>query len=526
MVVADSIRHDRELHDFDLHRTGTESPGGQPEVLRDGAAAQYGSDAIAGVLNFLLKDDRSGGSVEVRGGTHGAGDGRQYAVAANAGLPLGRTGFANFSLEYGNTASTDRSVQRADAARLVAAGNRDVGDPAQQWGSPEVDDDLKLFANLGHLFANGVQAYGHAGYARRDALTFFYFRNPNPRGGVFSNDGGRTLLVGDVLAARGQGSADCPTVAVTGDVPDPAALRAVFGDPNCFSFQERFPGGFTPRFGVHLAGGAEWRNERFLIGLGQPESWQQGPYAARGFSVGSNGTPGFGPLAAGTWNRANAAVYGDIELRGASRDWTVGTAARYEHFADFGATLNGKVSARVPLSGRLALRGSLGTGFRAPALLNPDRIADRIRLLEEALPDTRWSAGVDQAVGRGALLARLSYYGGWYDRRDAHRYRGQPMVDLELSWPPARRRRAGGRGPERPEHLSGREPQRGQAGQPLSALRPVRLQRRVLLHAARLPVARRLNGLAAGRLPASIASVSRWSSPRASRHRSAWTDRR
>ena len=209
----------------------------QIEVLRDGAAAQYGSDAIAGVLNFLLKDDRSGGSVEVRSGTHGAGDGRQYAVAANAGLPLGGTGFANLSLEYGNTASTDRSVQRADAARLVAAGNRHVGDPAQQWGSPEVDDDLKLFANLGHLFANGVQAYGHAGYARRDVLTFFYFRNPNTRGGVFSGDGGRTLLVGDVLAARGEGPAGCPTVAITGDVPDPTALRAVLDDPNCFSFQ-------------------------------------------------------------------------------------------------------------------------------------------------------------------------------------------------------------------------------------------------------------------------------------------------
>ena len=179
----------------------------QIEVLRDGAAAQYGSDAIAGVLNRLLKDDRSGGRVEVRSGTHGAGDGRQYAVAANAGLPQGGTGFANLSLEYGNTASTDRSVQRADASRLVAAGNRDVGDPAQQWGSPEVDDDLKLFANLGHLFANGVQAYGHAGYARRDVLTFFYFRNPNTRGGVFSGDGGRTLLVGDVLAARGEGPA-------------------------------------------------------------------------------------------------------------------------------------------------------------------------------------------------------------------------------------------------------------------------------------------------------------------------------
>ena len=140
-------------------------------------------------------------------------------------------------------------VLRDGAAALIAVGNRHVGDPAQRWGSPQVDDDLKLFANLGHLFANGVQAYGHAGYARRDVLTFYYFRNPNTRGGVFSNDGGRTLLVGDVLSARGEGSAHCPTVAVTGDVPDPVALRAVFDDSHCFSFQERFPGGFAPRFG-------------------------------------------------------------------------------------------------------------------------------------------------------------------------------------------------------------------------------------------------------------------------------------
>ena len=96
-------------------------------------------------------------------------------------------------------------------------------------------------------------------------------RNPNTRGGVFSGDGGRTLLVGDVLAARGEGSAGCPTVAVTGDVPDPGALRAVLDDPHCFSFQERFPGGFTPRFGGvaqdasvvgglrgQLAGGVLW----------------------------------------------------------------------------------------------------------------------------------------------------------------------------------------------------------------------------------------------------------------------------
>ena len=119
-------------------------------------------------------------------------------------------------------------MQRPDAAGLVAAGNRHVGDPAQQWGAPQVDDDLKVFANLGHLFANGAQAYGHANHARRDMLTFYYYRNPNTRGGVLSNDGGRTLLVGDVLAARGAGSAHCPPVAITNNAPEPAALAQVF----------------------------------------------------------------------------------------------------------------------------------------------------------------------------------------------------------------------------------------------------------------------------------------------------------
>ena len=87
----------------------------QVEVLRDGAAAQYGSDAIAGVMNFQLKDDRSGGSLTLRTGGHRAGDGRAWTVAGNAGLPLGETGFANLSVEYGDTGATSRSVRRADA---------------------------------------------------------------------------------------------------------------------------------------------------------------------------------------------------------------------------------------------------------------------------------------------------------------------------------------------------------------------------------------------------------------------------
>ena len=221
----------------------------QVEVLRDGASAQYGSDAIAGVINFLLKDDPSGGSLELNTGTFRAGDGDSYSLAGNVGLPLGETGFANLSLEYGNANPTDRSVQRADAAALVAAGNTHVRDPAQVWGNPRIEDDLKLFGNFGHLFANRVQLYGYANYADKKVTEGFFFRNPNVRHGIYSLDGGQTLLVGDTRQARGLGSADCPVVRVSDDVPDPDALARVFADPDCFSFQEIAPGGFTPQFG-------------------------------------------------------------------------------------------------------------------------------------------------------------------------------------------------------------------------------------------------------------------------------------
>ena len=417
----------------------------QVEVLRDGASAQYGSDAIAGVLNFQLKDDPSGGSFEFRSGVHGAGDGRSYAVAGNAGLPLGANGFANLSLEYGNTGPTSRSVQRDDAQALIDAGNTAVADPVQIWGSPEIDDDLKLFGNFGHLFDNGLQFYGHANYASKTVTGGFYFRNPNTRWGIYSPDGGETLLIGDALDARDgvvDGSANCPAVAVTDHRPDPAALRAVFDDPNCFSFQELLPGGFTPQFGgdsadaavvagvrglaangfvwdasasvgahevdlfitdtvnaslgpetpldfrpgrnrqrevnlnfdvshpvtgrVNVAAGGEWRQERFTTVQGDRASWVTGPYGAQGFASTSNGFPGYGPLTAGVWSRANVAVYGDLEVRGADDAWTAGAALRVERFDDFGVTTNGKVSGRYQVTPVLALRGSASTGFRAP----------------------------------------------------------------------------------------------------------------------------------------------------------------
>ncbi len=219
------------------------------EVLRDGASAQYGSDAIAGVINFLLKDDAFGGAIELNSGSYIRGDGAGYSVAGNFGLPMGANGFANLSFEYGGADPTNRSVQRRDAAALIAAGNHNVAQPAQIWGNPAIDDDVKLFANIGSRSDGGLEFYGFANYAEKTMTEGFFFRNPNSRQSIYSLDGGQTLLIGDVLRAQGAGSANCPVVTVTGNVPDPDALAQVFADPNCFSFQEIAPGGFTPQFG-------------------------------------------------------------------------------------------------------------------------------------------------------------------------------------------------------------------------------------------------------------------------------------
>lgn len=417
----------------------------QVEVLRDGASAQYGSDAIAGVMNFHLKDARSGGALEVRAGGFGDGGGEGYTISGNTGLPLGATGFANLTAEYGRSNSSSRSVQRADAALLVSRGNTHVRDPAQVWGAPEIEDDLKLWGNFGYFLGSGTKAYAHANYASQRITRGFFYRNPNTRSGVFSLDAGETLLVGDLLDAQDgvlDGSAGCPVVRVTDGLPDPAALQQVLSDPNCFTFQELFPGGFTPQFGgdvrdaslvvgvegqvgrlqwdvsgnygsnevdffifntvnaslgratptafdpglyrqvdidlnvdaaytvsdlLDVAAGFEWRDEHFTIGLGEDDAWTIGSLAPQGFSAGSNGFPGFSPIAAGDWHRTNTALYADAELRDYRNDrWTLGGALRFENFEDFGSTLNGKLAGRYALTGGLGLRGSLSTGFRAP----------------------------------------------------------------------------------------------------------------------------------------------------------------
>ena len=243
------------------------------EVLRDGAAAQYGSDAIAGVINFNLKDSASEGSFEVKYGQYSEGDGTTTIFAANKGFAIGDNGFINLTAEWGGADATDRSVQRADAAALIAAGYQNVNNPAQVWGTPEVEDDYKIWANFGADIADNIEFFGNANTNSKTVTGGFYYRNPTNRGGVYSGDGGETLLIGDLTpgpvgqdnsafpALSAGDGVDCPTVTMDGLTPDATAMAAVQADANCFSFQELITGGFTPNFG------GEVTDTAFLLGL-------------------------------------------------------------------------------------------------------------------------------------------------------------------------------------------------------------------------------------------------------------------
>ena len=242
---------------------------GRLEVLRDGASAQYGSDAIAGIMNFVLKEDSEGAMFDAKWGTHFEGDGDAMTLAGNVGLPLAGSGFVNLSLEWKEADPTSRSVQRGDAQGLIDAGNTHVRQPAAQiWGAPEISDDIKFFANLGAEMGNGSEFYAFGNWAKRQVEGGFYYRNPHTRGGVFRGpeleDGTPTVKVADL---SGDGTGNCPVVRIVNNAPDSAALAQIAGDPNCYSLIERFPGGFTPQFGgyVHdtsVAGGirGEWDN--------------------------------------------------------------------------------------------------------------------------------------------------------------------------------------------------------------------------------------------------------------------------
>lgn len=233
----------------------------QVEVLRDGASAQYGSDAIAGVFNFLLKENSEGLSLEYRTGLYtNSSDGETHFLAGNVGLPLGDRGFLSLSFDTLNQQPTNRAVQRGDAQGIIDRGNIAVldssltTDTVMRQGLPKVDA-FNGFFNAGIELDTDLEFYSFGGYGEKTTDLGFFFRNPENRNGVFTR--GNNQLIFDVTP---DGTGDCPVIPSTQrtGVGSPhgtsslAAMTESRNNPNCFSFAEWWPGGYTPQFGADM----------------------------------------------------------------------------------------------------------------------------------------------------------------------------------------------------------------------------------------------------------------------------------
>jgi iron complex outermembrane receptor protein len=229
----------------------------QVEVLRDGASAQYGSDAIAGVINFRLKENREGVSLEYRTGLYtNSSDGETHYLAGNVGLPLGPDGFVSISFDTLNQQPTNRAVQRQDAQDVLDRGNIAIlessltTDTVMRTGLPKVDS-FNLFINAGIELTPNQELYSYGGYSEKDTDLGFFFRNPENTNGIFTL--GANQLFFDLTP---DGSGNCPVIPRGPNAEHGTSSLAAYShginDPNCFTYLEWWPGGYTPQFGAFM----------------------------------------------------------------------------------------------------------------------------------------------------------------------------------------------------------------------------------------------------------------------------------
>ncbi|MGB5352254.1 MAG: TonB-dependent receptor [Woeseia sp.] len=235
----------------------------QTEILRDGAAAQYGSDAIAGVMNFVLNDASDGFTAEVRTGEYFEGDGNLFQFAANGGFQLGNDGFANVTFQWMEQDASSRSTQRTDAQTLINAGNTAIRQPyAQIWGAPEYRDNYNVFINSGIQLSSTQELYAFGNVGGRETEGGFFYRNPNSRSGVYTNGNIRAVVDTNIRRGDTNVTSNCPALTSPGSggngVPlNPAvvaadALALANLPANCWVKNQVVPGGYTPQFGGKL----------------------------------------------------------------------------------------------------------------------------------------------------------------------------------------------------------------------------------------------------------------------------------
>jgi iron complex outermembrane receptor protein len=380
------------------------------EVLRDAAAAQYGSDAIAGVINIILKSQTGGTDVSLEGGQHYTGDGELFATGASTGFAIGSKGFLDISAEYRDRGETNRAGPdslRVNPPRVTQR----IGDADSK--------DLAAWLNAA-IPAGPGELYAFGGYSNRKGNSSGFFRTSGdgrtvpaiyPNGflptiiteptdtslaagyrGAFANDWKYDLGVnyGDSeFKFREENTVNVsywyepvnpanPTGPRVQESPTSADTGTLELDQ--LSFTLDFAGKVDWGVGsgpLNVAAGAEYREEGYKIKPGDEVSYEYGRTDNRNIRIldqngniaqpGTQGFPGWSPREAVDANRNTSALYVDVESQLAKR-FLAGAAVRWEDYSDFGSTVNGKLSGRLDFTDRVALRATVSTGFRAPGV--------------------------------------------------------------------------------------------------------------------------------------------------------------
>lgn len=415
---------------------------GHVEVLRDGASAQYGSDAIAGVINILL-DDAPGLNAFAQASRYYEGDGNEYQWGMHAGIALGDRGAIAFTGQFDRQEATSRTRQRPDAIKFQNDNPQlNVPNPVQRWGQP--DQERIAGAINGHYdLTDAVTAYAFGTVQQGEGATDFNWRNPADTGSVYNPStvfpgfSFRDLYPAGFAPRFGTEFNDYQTVGgFRGDASEAfhydlsaslsrsridykmkESLNASLGpnSPTSFylgrleqrefnlnaDFVYRLPlGGAEP---LNIAFGAERRVETYQVSPGDPASYAVGPGAATGLAPNSNGFPGFSPAQAGEWDQRSYAGYLDLEWKPVEM-LTLGAAGRYEDFSEFGDTFNYKLAGRFePIDG-LAARVTYSTGFRAPtpAQLNTRQVTQGLNAQLQVFNQGRLSPNDPIAIALGA----------------------------------------------------------------------------------------------------------------------------
>ncbi len=387
---------------------------GRIEVLQDGAAAQYGSDAIAGVVNIILKSDTHGGLLTVTGGQTFEGDGETIAGAANFGFKLGESGFLNVTGEYKyhdytQRGTCDRRYFTQSCQVLAGINPVDAAGVLLNPLSPNVnsivgDATYKLYNvvfNAGYEFSDALSAYAFGSYGNRVSYANENYRRAtrvtgttstgatvypfpggfNPQESLreedFSFTGGfkgevsgwnwdLSLTYGKDAVALYTVKSVNPALYAELQLNNPTLIRPQtdFYAGTLSNSEWAVEAGVTREFDAGLASpitlafGGQYRRDNYKITAGEIGSYYKG---------GSQSYPGFSPTDTGSNFRTAYAGYIDLALEpveGLSLDF----AGRYEHYSDFGKVWTGKATGRYDFSPAFAVRGTVSNGFRAPTL--------------------------------------------------------------------------------------------------------------------------------------------------------------